>query len=315
LQRADVSRRRHRLAVWMLMAATVVWATSFAWARESGLAVNASTGLERGAPGPMVVIAARFLLAAVLWSLLFSSARRGWNRSSVRNGLILGSPLAIGIVLQHISLDLTSEAVSAFLSSLTVVFVPLIVWLVHKRAPARLQWMSVALAVPGVYLMSDATGIGVGVGETLGLAAAVAFAAHLLLVNRIMPHECAGRMTALTFACVGLAGLAMALILFPLRGLDFDASVLTSELFIRNTILLIIGPTLFSFGVMMAYQPDVAPARAVLIYLFEPVFAAAFAWAWSGATMTTQAMIGAALILLANLVVDWWEMRNARRST
>jgi drug/metabolite transporter (DMT)-like permease len=296
----------------MLMAATVVWATSFAWARESGIAVNASAGLERGAPGPMVVIAARFLLAAVLWTLLFSSARRGWSGTSVRNGLILGSPLAVGIVLQHISLDLTSEAVNAFLCSLTVVLVPIIIWLVHRRAPGRLQWISVALAVPGVYLMSDATGIGVGAGELLGLTAAVAFAAHLLLVNAIMPRESAGRMAAVTFAVVGIAGLMVAGVLFPIQGLNFDASVLLSEVFVRNTILLILGPTLFSFGVMMVYQPDVAPGRAVLIYLFEPVFAAIFAWMWIGATMSSQAMVGAGLILLANLIVDWWEMRRAR---
>jgi drug/metabolite transporter (DMT)-like permease len=54
----------------------------------------------------------------------------------------------------------------------------------------------------------------------------------------------------------------------------------------------------------------VEPSRAAIIYLSEPIFAAAFAWVSEGAAMSAMALCGAGLILVANMIA---ELRWPRR--
>jgi drug/metabolite transporter (DMT)-like permease len=60
---------------------------------------------------------------------------------------------------------------------------------------------------------------------------------------------------------------------------------------------------------MSVFQPRIDPTRAALIYLMEPVFAAAYAWAARGSGLTVQALTGAALILVANFLVEFIRSR------
>ena len=68
-----------------------------------------------------------------------------------------------------LGLDRTSEAVSAFLTSLTVVFVPLLMVVIVRRPPRAALWLPVGLAALGIWLMTGAAPTGFGVGEVLGL--------------------------------------------------------------------------------------------------------------------------------------------------
>jgi drug/metabolite transporter (DMT)-like permease len=68
--------------------------------------------------------------------------------------------------------------------------------------------------------------------------------------------------------------------------------------------LLTVLVTCVSFGLMNTYQPRVEATRATLVYLFEPIFAAGFAWLVEGATMSRSALYGAGLILVSNIVAE-----------
>ena len=68
--------------------------------------------------------------------------------------------------------------------------------------------------------------------------------------------------------------------------------------------LLTVFCTLVAFGSMTIFQPRIDPTRATLIYLLEPIFAAAYAWVALGEAMTKAGAAGAALILLANVAAE-----------
>jgi drug/metabolite transporter (DMT)-like permease len=51
-------------------------------------------------------------------------------------------------------------------------------------------------------------------------------------------------------------------------------------------------------------QPRIDTTRAALIYLAEPIFGAIFAWILLNSAMTLTQIIGALLILIANLIVE-----------
>jgi drug/metabolite transporter (DMT)-like permease len=82
-----------------------------------------------------------------------------------------------------------------------------------------------------------------------------------------------------------------------------------------NLALLVTCTTIGSFGLLNFFQPKVDPTRAALIYLVEPIFAASYAYVAAGHGLTTVGMAGAALILLANVVVELREAHLKRKMT
>jgi drug/metabolite transporter (DMT)-like permease len=72
-----------------------------------------------------------------------------------------------------------------------------------------------------------------------------------------------------------------------------------------------------AFHWMNVYQPRVSAGRAALIYLLEPVFAAAFSVAWGYDALTARLFLGGSLILGGNLLIEipYWVERWRRPPT
>ncbi len=300
----DRSTVRH--AELMILLATAIFGVSFAIAKDLGTSINRAGGLEQSALGPMLVLALRFTIASVVWFLFIKPSRQGWTRTGMQRGLVVGILLTLGMVIQNVGLDYTSEAVSAFLTSLTVVFVPLAIWLIFREKPNASIYLGIAIAIPGVWLMSgldNADGFALGVGEIMGIACAIVFSFHLIAINTFTPRETPWRIAIAQFAIAAVLCWLVVIVLY-LRLPRFDFGVLASGAWWRGMAILAFGPTLLGFGLATVYQPKISPVRAVLIYLLEPVFASVFAWAYSGSAMTRGMIAGGALILIANAVVE-----------
>jgi drug/metabolite transporter (DMT)-like permease len=142
----------------------------------------------------------------------------------------------------------------------------------------------------------------------MGLACAVVFAVHLVLLNRLTRNDSPWRMAAGQFLWVALSMGVLALFTAPSRSqMDF-AGFARFEVW-GNLLLLVLVPTVFSFGVMFLYQPQVDPTRAAMIYLLEPVFASLIAWILVGRGLDAVGLAGASMILIANGLA---ELRTAR---
>ena len=303
---AAARRETHRAALALLVA-TVLWGCGFTWAKAAGDAVHRAVGLPTGSAfGPIFVLGWRFTLAAVAVLALSRQARAGWTWPGVRRIFSVGLLLAGAIVVQHLGLDRTSEAVSAFLTSLTIIFVPLILTLVLRKPPAPVMWLGVTLATAGVWLMMAAPS-GFGVGEALGLACALAFGLYILAVNAVARTEDPWRMTAGQFLVVGVTCFGTCALLDgghavgPAEAWNVMRSGRDVWL---NVGLLAVFPTVGAFTLLNLYQPKLDPTRAALIYLVEPVVATAYAWAMVGRTLDRYTILGAGLILVANVVVE-----------
>ncbi len=307
-----------RTAPLALLAATLFWGFGFTWAKMGGEAVNAAMELPDGSyVGPLFLLGWRFALACVLWVLVFRDARTGWTARSTARGLLLGCLLGTGLVLQHIGLDRTSEAVAAFLTALTIVFVPLLMTLVIRKPPTALQWAGVAVATLGVWLLTGATPSGIGVGEMLGLGAAVVFSGYIIAVNTIVPHENPARMVLAQFATTAVIAIVACLLVHAgPEAIRVSPRVLSVPNVWINMMLLAVFTTIGSFGLLNFFQPRVDPTRAALIYLVEPIFAAGYAYLATGRGLTTAIEIcGAVLILAANAIVELREAQLKRRMT
>ena len=257
---------------------------------------------------PLPFIGARFLLgAAVLWPL---ARRRPSTPHEWRDGGLAGIALLVGYVLQTVGLQYTASATSAFITYLLVVFVPVLAFVLLRRRPHLLTVAGIAISVAGLLLLTDPGGTGstgFGRGELLTLGCAVAFAAHVVILGQTAARHDPVRLATIQVAVVG-AGCALPGLW--LGGYGFPAAAWTA------VVATAIGATALAFVLQVAGQRTVPPARAAILLLLEPVFAATAASTQGDPLSLTQAA-GAALILAAVIVTElgpeWLDRRVKKR--
>jgi drug/metabolite transporter (DMT)-like permease len=300
--------RGEHFAAAMLLLGTVFWGCGFTWAKAAISGINGAIHLRPGAGfGAVFSLIVRFTVAAIIWPIIFPRSRRGWTLKSVWRCLWIGSLLAASLIVQHVGLERTSESVSAFLTSLTVLFVPIFLTIVERRPPRGVLWIGVILATAGVWLMTGAQPGGFGFGELLGLACAAGFSVYILAVNAAAQAEDAFRLTFGQFVVVAVACLVTGAVMPGGTILQHPAAMARLLILPQigwNLLLLSLLTTTAAFGLLTHFQPRLEPTRATLIYLMEPVIAAVYAAVAAGHAIGPSAVGGAALILIANLLVE-----------
>jgi drug/metabolite transporter (DMT)-like permease len=244
-------------------------------------------------------LAVRFLFgAAVLWPL---ARRRSATPGEARHGALAGACLLAGFVLQTLGLEHTTSSSSAFITYLLVVFVPLITSVLARTWPEPAVTAGVVLAVLGLVLLAGGVHA-VGGGELLTLGCALAFALHIVVLGRTAARHDAIRLTCWQLVTVGAACLLPGL---ASGGYGFRASVWLAAAFCG------VGATAVAFACMVWAQRVVSEARAAIVLLLEPVFAAVLG-AISGERFGPARLTGAALILGAVLVSELAPLRRPR---
>jgi drug/metabolite transporter (DMT)-like permease len=303
--------RRAHIAELFLLLACVFWGASFTWAKIAGRQMNELTGAGPGATiGPLWILSLRFVGASTLWFAVCPAARRGWNRASIGYGTVLGLLLSAGMILQHLGLDRSTPAITAFLTSLVVVFVPVLSWLILRHPPRAITWIGVGVATVGIWLMTAATASGFGLGEWYALACAVAWAMYIVALGRIGLKDDPARLVGAQFIVTAIVTLAWSLLVSP-DGISTLLRLSLDRQIVINTGLLCVFATLIAYAILTYQQPRIDATRAALIYLAEPIFGAIFAWILLNSAMTLPQIIGALLILVANLIVEMLAGREA----
>jgi drug/metabolite transporter (DMT)-like permease len=318
----DHQRARERTAILWLLVACALWGMSFNWNKEAQSLLGDRLAAGAGDPGasavgPAAFLGVRFPIAAVLWVVVFPRSLRGWSWRTVFAGVIAGALLSGGMLLQHYGLSYTSESLSAFLTSLTVLFTPIMGATMLRHRIGGGLWVSVLCATVGVALMTLGRDEGrFDVGALLGLLCAVVFSAHILCVDRFGQTEDPWRFTLAQFAAASLifVGFWAA---YDRSGRTLDPAIIVQAMALPRMLgltgLAVVLATLATFGIMFRFQPRTTPTRAALTYLTEPLFATGYAWMVANRPITSAAMIGGALVLLGNMLAEVLSRRMTRR--
>lgn len=243
--------------------------------------------------GPLPFLGVRFLVAAGVLGPVALSRRARATDGELRHGFYAGSALLAGFVLQTIGLRYTTASSSAFVTYLLVVLVPVIVAVIDRRWPTGATVMAVLLAAGGLLLLSGGPS-GFGIGEVLTLGGAFAFAVHIIVLSRTAARHDALRLTFWQVLVVALVCIPAGLFS---GGYHLEGSVWLGAAFCG------VGATAGAFFLMVWAQRVVPPARAALILLLEPVFAAVLGFT-SGERLGWAGACGAGAILVAILVAE-----------
>ncbi|HEY5548880.1 MAG TPA: DMT family transporter [Coriobacteriia bacterium] len=278
---SDAARRW--LVTAALVAVAAVWGTTFV--------------MVKGAVASYPVwsfLGLRFAVATVAFLVLFPSALRRLDRKVVGAGLIAGILLTAGYVFQTLGLapGMTSAGRAAFITGMFVVITPLLQAVILRRMPAWTAWVGVVSAVVGLWMLSGGGGSGGwGVGDTLVLICAAAYAGHMIVLGSIGRGYDTRPLTLVQLATVtvvcGAVGLATEHPPVPTGAPLWTALLVTGVL-----------ASAVAFAVQTYAQKHLSPTRTALILICEPAFGGLFAWLVAGEILGPMGLVGAVLILV-----------------
>lgn len=226
-------------------------------------------------------LAIRFLLASVIFCLLFFKRLRKINGASIKWGIITGLTLFLGMTFQVSGLKYTTASNSGFITGLNVVMVPVLSAVFLKKKPSGYAATGVFMAAAGLFFITGGVQFRFNMGDFLTLLCAVCFALQIIFIDRG-----ASETDPVLIAVVQISSAAvMFLLIWCFQG--FTLPVVNSALV--NTILWtgVLG-TAFAFGAQTVAQKYTSPTRTALIITCEPVFAAIFAWIIPGTNGVTE---------------------------
>jgi len=254
------------------------------------------------------LLAVRFAVATVALALI-AGRRLQLSRRTLRGGVLLGLLYGVGQILQTVGLGHTSASVSGFLTGLYVVATPLLGALLLRTRVSGTVWLAAGLATIGLGVLS-LHGFALGYGELLTVLSALVYAGHILALGRVSEP---GR--ALSLSVVQLAvitALCTVAALWPGSGARAGLQLPASGADWLAVLYLAVVAGALTMVLQTWAQARIEPARAAVVMAMEPVWAAAFAVALGGESVTPRMVIGGLAILAAMYLVELTPARGGR---
>ena len=295
---------------FLLILASIIWGCAF---------VAQNVGMNY--IGPWTFSTIRFLIAG--FSLLAIIPILDKKRTHVirpktkeeKMKLLLGSvlcglALSIGSIVQQIAMLTVPVAKAGFLTTLYVLFVPMITLLFGKKIPLKV-WIGIAMALFGLYLLSMAGNLAIGIGEILLILAAFLFAIHIIIIGyfstRVDPVRLScGQLLIGGFATV----IPMIVIEKPTIG-----SILAAYIPLLYTGIF---SSCVAYTLQIFAQKEANPTIAGMLLSLESVFAALAGYLILHQVLNTRELIGCVVIFIAIVIAqlpDRRDMVNVTKET
>lgn len=293
----SLDRKQDKKGILMLLICAIIWGSSFV-----------AQYLGTSAAEPFTFNCARGIVATIFLAIIclvddvmkkrafFSLGSTSPERSSVlwKGGSLCGFILAIAVFFQQWGIAYTTVGKSGFITALYIVMVPIFGYLIFKTYVGRLQIISVAVAVVGLYFICINEGFTVNFGDMLTLICSFCFTMHVLMIDHYIS---------------GVDGIRFSLVQFAVSSIVSGIFMFIFESPSMQQVYDTIGPILY-LGIMsngVAYTLQVCgqkytePVLAVMLMSLESVFALFFGWLLLGQAMSWRE--GSGCILMAVAIV------------
>jgi drug/metabolite transporter (DMT)-like permease len=276
-----------RFAVIALLFVGFVWGAAFVLMKD---AIQEQPYMD--------FLATRFTIAAMAMLLLRPVVSTRFEEGDLKYGAAAGVVLAFAYITQTIGLELTTAAISGFLTGLYVVLTPLFAWLFLKQKISLKIAIGAMLAAVGLGVLSGAaTTIEFQLGQIWLIACAVLYAVHILILGQYGQGRNSYRFAMLQIAFVALVTWGFALVdgYQPPPNWSVWFAILFTALL----------STVFAFWVQTWAQTIIEPSRVALLITSEVVFTALIAVGVGQEPLTLTMVLGGSIMLTAMLLVEW----------
>lgn len=283
--------------LFLLFLTAFIWGTAF---------VAQSVGMDH--IGPFTFNAVRSLvggLALIPVILVFnrrkSPARRqteGANRKVLLlGGVCCGLALGVASCLQQVGMQYTTVGKAGFLTAMYIVIVPILGLFFRRKAGAKL-WVSVAIAIVGLYLLCMSGSLRLQLGDFLVLLCALAFSVHIMVIDHFTTQVDGVQMSCIQFFVA--AAFSAVCMLFT-EGVPDPGAVAISWVPILYAGVLSSG---VGYTLQIVGQKGVNPTAASLVLSLESVISVLAGWVILGQSMSPREILGCVLMFCAILLAQ-----------
>ncbi|MBU1099781.1 MAG: DMT family transporter [Bacteroidetes bacterium] len=287
-----------------LLVVTILWGATF---------VIIKSALDD--TSAMMFIAIRFGIAGLLLAPVFFLKYKLFTKDSVKAGLFLGMILFISFAAQTTGLKFTSATKSGFITGSVVVMIPFLQYFIKKKKPTKGAILGAGLVFIGImFLASGGSSItnfisdlteNFGVGEILTLICALFFALYVVYLDILSSKFEFWVLLSLQIVTTSALGF-LAAYFFTIGGIEKVYMHFTPNL-IGALIYTSVFATIITTAIQTKMQKEVTPTKAGIIYSFEPIFAALFAFFLISEKISNFGYVGCVLIFAGLIFSEVYE--------
>lgn len=277
------------LSSFGLLLAAIIWGFAF-------VIVKSSLDLVP----PIYILAFRFTLAAAALTLIMLPKLRHLTRRDWVSGAVLGIFLFAAHAAQTIGCQYTTAGKNAFLTTIYVIIVPFLHWIINRKRPSGYAVSAALIAIVGIGLLSlQGDGGSVNIGDILTIICGFIFAAHIVYIDRYTETQDPMILTLMQmiFAAV------FSWIFAPIYDGDFPTAAFQPQI-VTGMLYLGLMSTMLGFLLQNVGQKYTAPSTASLLISFESVFGVLFSVIFLQEQLTLRMLFGCVLMFIAVLLVE-----------
>lgn len=279
-------------SVFFLGLTSIIWGLAF---------VFQSTGMDH--VGPYTYNFGRGLLAGISLLILILVRPKSMKEDhevdkklTIKGGIVIGLCLAVGQNLQQLGIVYTDVGKAGFLTTLYIVFIP-ILYLFFGKKPDRKVFICVLLAAVGLYFISIKEGFVIEKGDILLILGAIGYAVHLMVIAHYSPKTDNVMLSCIQFFVYSIISLIIAL---------FTEDVTLSGMWDARISLLYTGVLSSAVGytISIVALKDFDATVGSLILSLESIVAAIAGAAVLHQFLTPRETFGCAIVFLATVLAQ-----------
>ena len=278
----------------LLLLAAIIWGSAF---------VAQSVGMEY--VGPFTFNCVRTLIGGIVLIPCITLLNHGKVKKKMTSsekkrlmigGICCGIALAIGSTLQQFGIMYTTVGKAGFITAFYIIIVPILGLLLGKKCGLSV-WISVMIALIGLYFLCITDGFSIGKGDSYVFLGALAFAIHILVIDYFTQFNDGVKMSCIQFFSCGI--------------ICFIPMILFEHPEI-STILLAWKPILYAgvlscgvgYTLQMVGQKNMNPTVASLILSLESVISVIAGFLVLHQNLSQRELIGCALMFMAIILAQ-----------
>ncbi len=242
-------------------------------------------------------LAARFVLGALPMIWIYRNDLRKMTREEALAGIHVGLFMFGGYAFQTAGIARTTASKSAFITGISVVFVPIFLALFWRRKISAWAWMGAAASFVGLYYLTvPEQGLtDLNRGDLLVLVCAVLYAFQIIFIARYTGKYSLGALSCLQVILAGTLSSIAVPILNVTRWEPFFVRFTFQMEF--GVLVTAIFTTALAYPLLVWGQRHTTATNTALILTGEPVFAAITSYIVLHERLGARALAGAVLIL------------------
>lgn len=285
----------------ILLTITFIWAATFVIIKPTLNFIS-----------PLLLVSIRFVLTSLILFVLFGKELVGIPGKTKKMGIILGTFLFVGFVVQTIGLQYTTATKSALITGTFVVFTPILQVFFEKRSLKFGSILGVILVFIGLLFLSSketeffkfirTLGNDFNFGDFLTLICALFFAGYIVYLDYISNKADFLHIVWLQILVTAIGSLTL-MFAFEFSYIEEIRFTLNWQVF-GTIIYTSIFATLITTFLQTKFQKFTTPTRAAIIFTSEPLLASILAYLILNESIGIFGVIGGILIIAGVLTSE-----------